>query len=112
VFRPGFGCRMCDYRDGSCWDWTILQNTSSRSSVDFLGAERISTFNAAALSAAVHFQHPEGRHNMLDGLTGLALLGLAAWIGYQIGYEQATGRSRRQPAHDAEGKTTQGRWSD
>ena len=34
---------------------------------------------------------------MLDGLTGLALLGLAAWIGYQVGYEQATSRSRRQP---------------
>jgi hypothetical protein len=38
---------------------------------------------------------------MLDGLTGLALLGLAAWIGYQVGkqvgYEQATSRTRRQP---------------
>jgi hypothetical protein len=22
VFRPGFGCAMCDYRDGSCRDWT------------------------------------------------------------------------------------------
>jgi putative RecB family exonuclease len=21
VFRPGFGCVMCDYRDGSCRDW-------------------------------------------------------------------------------------------
>jgi len=35
---------------------------------------------------------------MLDGLTGLALLGLAAWIGYQVGYEQALGRSHRQTA--------------
>jgi len=35
---------------------------------------------------------------MLDGLTGLALLGLAAWIGYQVGYEKAMSRSRRQTA--------------
>jgi len=39
---------------------------------------------------------------MLDGLTGLALLGLAARIGYQVGkqvgYQEATGRSRRQTA--------------
>ena len=39
---------------------------------------------------------------MLDGLTGLALLGLAAWIGYQVGkqvgYQEAMSRSRRQTA--------------